>query len=93
MADTIWVDPSTGTKYIRRGYCNFCGQCCGDEVEKCEFLRFKDESKGFVAHNTYCLLFVEGKPTPEICNFKDFPTEPAQCKNPACSFYFEELKA
>jgi hypothetical protein len=90
LGEYVWVDLEAGKKWVRRGYCCECGQCCGDENEKCEFLRFRDESKGFVPGNCYCVAKVEGKPLKEGC--ADFPSEPAQCKNPSCTYYFEGVE-
>lgn len=28
-APVIWIDPSTGERWRREGYCCLCGMCCG----------------------------------------------------------------
>ena len=86
-------------KYLRKGYCNLCGECCKPNFPITEEARefYKDNGlpddgqcqyMHFVGGKGLCTMHLD---RPDHC--RRFPWHPDQLKGrPNCSYYFEIME-
>jgi len=73
----IKITDTSKPRYIKKGKCNMCGDCC--EAENCPYFKRKSKNKGI------CAVFNNSKKRyPRCYTFPDNPPIPFK----RCSYYF-----